>query len=348
MRGFGSWLGFLISKPFLPPEIVFGQDFGITRGQADFFTKIYKNGLGELFYRNNITPPSIVFPHEEKPSPNFKPLDLSVRGLVALGGGKDSLTTIALCQEKNEDFDTFTMGDFPFLEAQINQIHKARSSQHLSVQRTLDPQLKTLNTEGATNGHIPISSILAFVSTVVGILRGQKNLIFSNESSANEPTVPGTNINHQYSKTLEFEQDFDRYVTCFIHPEIHYFSYLRKYREIEIAEIFAQKCWENFGDKFMSCNRNFKQEASLKKSSWCGDCPKCAFVFTLFMPFVPREELINLFGKNLLTDPALENTFKSLLGETPTKPFECVGEVEEVRQAFEMAQKEWPEVLGFI
>ena len=33
--------------------------------------------------------------------------------------------------------------------------------------------------------------------------------VLSNESSANEPTVIGTKINHQYSKTYEFENDFN-------------------------------------------------------------------------------------------------------------------------------------------
>ena len=39
----------------------------------------------------------------------------------------------------------------------------------------------------------------------------KKYILLSNESSANESNVDGTKINHQYSKTYEFECDFNEY-----------------------------------------------------------------------------------------------------------------------------------------
>jgi hypothetical protein len=59
----------------------------------------------------------------------------------------------------------------------------------------------------------------------------------------------------------------------------------------------------------------------------------------LFAPFVEYEELIALFhGKNLLQEPELQDFYKALLGMEGVKPFECVGTVEELRQAYHMSR----------
>jgi UDP-N-acetyl-alpha-D-muramoyl-L-alanyl-L-glutamate epimerase len=64
-------------------------------------------------------------------------------------------------------------------------------------------------------------------------------------------------INHQYSKSEEFEYDFSDYVANYISPDIHYFSRLRQYSELEIARIFSEKGKKYF-TTFSSCNANFK------------------------------------------------------------------------------------------
>ena len=218
----------------------------------------------------------------------------------------------------------------------------------MKIKRTISQNLIALNQDGAINGHVPISAIWAFLSVITALLTNQKYIAFSNEASANQPTleIDGQNINHQYSKTLEFEQDFQNYVTTFIHPELKYFSLLRPFSELYIAEMFAQKAWPKYKDKFSSCNRNFTQSAE-GKLFWCGECPKCAFVFLILAPFTKPAELLNIFGKNLLADPDLKQTWLELLGKTEHKPFECVGTIEEVKQAFLLAQKYYPEVSEF-
>ena len=57
-------------------------------------------------------------------------------------------------------------------------------------------------------------------------------------------------------------------------------------------------------------------------------------------PFLKADELKNIFGgKELFTDPNLNDTFKGLLGiDGVPKPFECIGEIEELRTAYKMAQ----------
>ena len=56
-------------------------------------------------------------------------------------------------------------------------------------------------------------------------------------------------------------------------------------------------------------------------------------------PFIPQDELIDIFGKNLLEDNDLIPILKQLNGEVEVKPFECVGTVEEVNACLEYCQK---------
>ena len=66
---------------------------------------------------------------------------------------------------------------------------------------------------------------------------------------------------------------------------------------------------------------------------WCGNCPKCLFVYIIMRPFLPEEELNKVFGTNLLNKESLDKDFRELVGIDENKPFECVGTREEVNAA---------------
>jgi hypothetical protein len=72
-------------------------------------------------------------------------------------------------------------------------------------------------------------------------------------------------------------------------------------------------------------------------------------VFLALAPFVAKQRLVGLWGENLLDKPLLEPTYRELLGLTGHKPFECVGEIDECRQAIRMlkATGNYPEVERF-
>ena len=93
--------------------------------------------------------------------------------------------------------------------------------------------------------------------------------------------------------------------------------------------------------QFSSCNRaNYEQGIDNTKLKWCGKCPKCANAFLLFAPFIEAKELKSLFNdEDLFAKPLLNETFKGLLGiDNVMKPFECVGEIDELRLAYHKAQ----------
>ena len=365
---FGLWVmaGVSYFKAALPREIRFKKG-GLDEYQKAFFEKVYLHGLGEFFYTNGIKPLGVIsFPEskanqklriknqENVGTQNFASGKLS-GSILPIGGGKDSLVTAEILKKAGEDFETFTVKPTPLLDHVCQEIGVPQ----LRIYRKISPQLLELNKKGALNGHVPITAILSFLSVVTAVLRGKKNIVFSNEASAGEGNTEfhGLQINHQYSKTLEFERDFQQYVKDYIHLEIEYFSLLRPLRELKIAQVFCSNVFQEYKGKFSSCNRNFHigENTPLRPRSsergesgviWCGKCPKCAFVFAIFSPFLPREELIRLFGKNLFADPEMEVTFRELLGLEGIKPFECVGEVEEVRAALVMAKErgEWGEL----
>lgn len=61
-----------------------------------------------------------------------------------------------------------------------------------------------------------------------------------------------------------------------------------------------------------------------------------SFRFLALAPFMEKEQLIRIFGHNLLDDLSQKRGYEELLGLSAFKPFECVGEIEESALAFLM------------
>lgn len=329
-------------KTFIPPEIVVKQR-SLDEIEAAFFSKTWQRGLGEFWYVNQLDPHTPVnFPATAQPKPA---VELGERAglLVAVGGGKDSLVSVELLRQSGLDIATWSLSHRPQLTPLVERIGLT----HYFVERTWDRQLLELNQQGALNGHVPISAIFACVGAVVAILSGRRDVVMSNEQTANEPTLhyQGVAINHQYSKSQEFEQDFQALLGHTFGDGLRYYSFLRPLSEIRIAEIFAQVGFDKYHDVFSSCNRAFVHSSD--RLFWDGTCAKCAFVFLALTPFVPRDKLEALFsGKNLLLTTDLEPTYRQLLGIEGDKPLDCVGDIKEARAAMRLAAKTYPELAA--
>jgi hypothetical protein len=184
------------------------------------------------------------------------------------------------------------------------------------MKRTIDSKLFEMNKEGYYNGHVPISGIIAFVLITSAYLYDYKYIIMSNEKSANEGNtiMDGIEINHQRSKSYEFESDISEYIKKYISPDLKYFSLLRGMYEINIAKRFAK--YSQYFDTFSSCNNNFKIIESNKTTAnrRCGICPKCAFVYTILRPFLNEDESKKIFDQELYDNQDLLPLYKNLLG----------------------------------
>lgn len=309
------------------PQKVLIKPHKLDEKQKSWWKKLYFLGLGEFFYLNNIKVDEGSFmsisSHGE--NANLSNLELNTgKVIVPIGGGKDSVVTLELLNESEKKVIPMIINP---REASLATIETAGYSedQSIIVERGIDSGLIELNQLGFLNGHTPFSAIIAFVGALSCALSGVANIALSNESSANQSTVPDSNINHQYSKTFEFEKDFDWYVKNYIHPGINYFSFLRPVNELQIAKIFSTHIQHLAS--FRSCN------VGSSTGTWCGQCPKCLFTYIILSPFIEREKLVDIFGKDLLEELLLKEIFNELIGVSKIKPFECVGTPEEVLAA---------------
>lgn len=297
--------------------------------QIEFFKKLYFYGLGELFYTNGIDPNYDDFMNikctcdkQEISVPNFSPNG----NLIPIGGGKDSNVTLELMKDEFENNHCFIINP-KAVTLSCAKISGYTDEKIITVKRIIDKNLIELNKQGFINGHTPFSALVAFISYLCAYINKKKYILLSNESSANESNVEGTKINHQYSKTYEFENDFNNYTKKYFNVDIKYFSLLRPLSEYQIGMLFSK--YEKYHTIFKSCNVGSKKEPW----HWCCNCPKCLFVYIILSPFLYKEKLINIFGEDLFENKQLLNTFISLTGYGETKPFECVGTYEEVRYA---------------
>ncbi len=312
-------------KAFIP-RFIFCEAFPLDRNTVAFLHKFYEKGLAEFAFRNCISlnnhfrfktePVTIACPIE---------VDLPRRTCVPVGGGKDSLVTIECLRRSGEPLVLFSLGDAEPIASCI----EAAELPFIRVHRRLDAALFKLNQAGALNGHVPITGILSAIALACAVMSGFDAIAMSNEHSASAPNlrIEGVDVNHQYSKSLEFERDFSDYIAQVISPSIAYFSLLRPLTEIEIARRFAR--YPHYLPIFRSCNAAFKQSPRARGRHWCCNCPKCRFVFLALAPFVAKPELAGIFGQDLLNDPAQRDGFAELCGLQKYKPFECVGETSE-------------------
>lgn len=307
-------------KAVCSPKVVVKAG-GLDAPAIAFWKKLYFNGLGEFFYTNGIVATEQNFMQIEAQG-NVKPMvnvTLADKTIVPIGGGKDSVVTLEALRTRQDIMPLIINPRGATLEC----AQKAGfDGNFFELKRTISPRLLELNSQGYLNGHTPFSAMLAFYTLVSACMSGRKNIALSNENSANESTVKGMNVNHQYSKSVEFERDFRNYVARYIHPELNYYSFLRPISELQIAYLFSQ-CSSYFSS-YKSCN------AGSKQNIWCCNCAKCLFTYIILSPFIDADSLEKIYGENLLNKESLLDELQELCGMTPSKPFECVGTIDEV------------------
>lgn len=317
--------------------------YRLTKEMQDWWKKLYFNGLGEFFYQNKIETTQAEFLHFDfaDDCPSADELDYpQVRNeahvIVPIGGGKDSVVTLEDLR-RTKDIIPFIINPRGATLDCARIAGFSNPDDLVVLHRKIAPQLLTLNKEGFLNGHTPFSAMLSFYSLLVSYATNTRQVALSNESSANEPTIPGTKINHQYSKTLEYEEDFRYYVKTFLNDCNHYYSHLRPFTELQIAEMFARH--PQYFPVFKSCN------AGSKENKWCCNCSKCLFAYIILSPFIDDATMIGIFGEDLLNKIELRQYFDELTGIAPNKPFECVGTVDEVNKALRMITESRKEKL---
>jgi len=315
----------------------------LNQKQIKWWQDIIIKGMGQFFYENKIPFPKPKF----TVSNNYAYAQLLLKNIknmskndviVPVGGGKDSVVTLEILKKAKKNIRCFSINP---TEAAKKIMKVAGCKKPIIVERKIDKKLLKLNQKGFLNGHTPFSAYLAFLSVLAGAIFNYRYIALSNERSSNEGNVKyrGKIINHQWSKSFEFEKKFRSYSEKYLAKDIEYFSFLRPLYEIQIAKLFSR--YPKYFPVFLSCNEAYKTASGTKKPSkkWCGKCPKCLFVWTCLYPFVEEKKLIKIFGKNLFEDRKLLPIMQELIGEKKFKPFECVGTKKETVSAFYLSWK---------
>lgn len=304
---------FAIEAPALP----------LNAAERAFVLDVYENGLGEFYARNDLKRfgrLTLTTPSDDTELP---PLALPDRALLPIGGGKDSLVSVALLEAADVDFTPFAVNPKGPILSSVTTIGRPP----VYVTRTLDPDMLRLGQQpGYFNGHVPSTAINSMIAALCACLYGYNRIVLSNERSASEgnQAFDGREANHQYSKSLAFETRIAGVLATATGGNLGYFSLLRPYSEAKIARLFARET--RFDYVFSSCNRNFRL-AGHDGPLWCGECPKCHFVFLIFAPVMDRQRLTGIFGKNPLDEARNEASYRELTGLAGQKPWECVGEI---------------------
>jgi hypothetical protein len=354
-------------KTAAPPVIDLGGT-ALTDGERAFLRDYYLQGLGEYAYKNALdlsdlriqalfassAPParsaSPIPPNLKTPPASASPaspvpgaVDRLSRALVPFGGGIDSIVTVEGVRRVAGDVALFVVsrpGDrFSAIEgpAAVSGLPVIRA------ERAIDPQLLRSAELGFRNGHVPVTGIISAIAILAAVLDRRDAVVMSNEWSASVPTLEyrGEPVNHQYSKSAAFEAALRDVLATDPAGLPGYFSALRDRTELWVGEKFA--ALTRYHATFRSCNRAFTLDPERRLSHWCGVCDKCCFIDLILAPFMSAGQLQAVFvagggGGEPLDNPELAPKFRALLG-TGTKPFECVGEVNECRAAVVLAAR---------
>ena len=320
-------------KTAAPPVIDLGEH-ALTAAERTFLGEFYLEGLGEFAYRNDLALDFEIQAREAAPAPaDYRPH--ARRPLVPFGGGIDSIVSVEHVRARFDDVALFVSSPGGALFDAIEAPAALSGLPIVRATRTIDEKVLRSRELGFLNGHVPVTGVLSAVAVLAAVSVGRDAVVMSNERSASVPTLvlADRSINHQYSKSWSFEQAFRGVLAESIGPRLAYFSLLRPYSELWVAERFAKL--RDYHHVFRSCNRAFHIDPAARLDHWCAHCDKCCFIDLVLAPFLTPDELGAIFGGlEPLRNAELTDQFQALLGLLPDrKPFECVGDIDECRAA---------------
>jgi hypothetical protein len=306
-------------------------EFPATIAERDFLAEIIRYGLAEFAYTNDLPAklhPTILVSQRDLPAVADH-WNADAAPLVPVGGGKDSVVSIEVLKSVGWHPTLFSVNR----HESIDRCVAVSRLEYVSVSRAIDRRLLDLNAAGAPNGHVPVTAINSLVALITADLLELGSVVLSNERSANSGNVEwdGIEVNHQWSKGLAFENLLRSTLAALGFNPDRYFSLLRGSRELDIAAKFAE--YPEYFSEFTSCNRAFRMDPNRRSASWCGECPKCLFVFLILAPVLDKAQLVGIFGFDLLDTESNIPLYEEILGVRGFKPFECVGEIDEAVEA---------------
>jgi hypothetical protein len=309
--------------------------------ETAWWESFWPKAMGEFFYRNGIefttsgfltiTAPTVPVTDQE-PARSAADGQAVAPPLVMFSGGKDSLAlTYAIRDDAAPETDFFLYNPTEGQRTLAGSL--ADGGRIIEARRQVLPELLALNASGHPNGHTPYSAYLALTALLAGYLRGNPMVLAGNSRSDDEPNVGsylGLPVNHQWTKSHEFESALSDYRDRWLPGAPSYSSPLRPLLELQII-----RSLEPHIDAYLrtaSCNQT-------KGIGWCRECAKCAWVFLATSVLFGHDVAVRKAGGDLFADSGLSGLYAAMSGlpGAGDKPFECTGTEEEVRSAIQAA-----------
>lgn len=278
---------------------------------------------------------------EPRPSPIQNDIG-STEILAFCGGGKDSLVSAKLLEEAELSFATLgysssVYGTAPAQHTLIDRLVKHTATVQHHRQWIFDdfpdaPVLvlhPELNIKSLCAAETPAS---IFGALPIILQQGYRYMVLAHEKSADKGNMvwekTGEEVNHQWGKSYEAELLLNQYIKQHLVSNCQYFSLLKPIHDVLIFNILR-----NYPEAVLtthSCN---------VQKPWCFRCPKCAYVLANYYAYLPEKILDKIINPGTINIFDLEENalaFRQMLGQEDHTPFECLGQVEEARLAFQL------------
>ena len=171
-----------------------------------------------------------------------------------------------------------------------------------------------------------------FAALPILLTHGYRDMVLGHEQSANVGNLrwaaTGEDVNHQWGKSGEAEGLLDAYLREVMLPDARWYSVLQPAHDVLIFQLLADD--DRGGERTHSCNVD---------KPWCERCPKCAYVWLGYQAHLDAAKVTPLFRTHLFDTPELQLPFRQMLGLEAHTPFECIGQIDEVRLAFELCRR---------
>jgi hypothetical protein len=277
---------------------------------------------------------------------SIEPLSLPAIGgtdtLAFCGGGKDSYLAMQLLDQAELPYASIGYSHSMYgpqkaqhrlLDAVLDVCRPQARHRQWVFDDFLDSPVLELCTEYGVNSLAAAETPSSvFGALPLALARGYRHLVVAHERSADHGNLTwsetGEEINHQWGKSIEAEALLSGYITSQFSPDLHYFSLLKPLYDVGIFCLLRE--YPAGIPLAHSCN---------VQKPWCERCAKCAYIWLNYMAYLPIEVVQPIFRSNLFDTPENQLWFRQMLGLEAHSPFECVGQVEEARLAFELCRR---------
>lgn len=316
-----------------------------TREFEELWRTVFRNVWAQWRYENDLPdyagPELLSDPCDTGPEAiaiEYGPVDI----LSFCGGGKDSLVAMRLLEKAGISYAAYMYSSSIYGNAKLQHdlIHRlldhgspVRRHQLWMYDDFMDAPIIELHPEYGVRSLLAAETPSSIFGALPVILQhGYRYAVLAHEKSADFGNLiwekTGEDVNHQWGKSYEAELLLNTYIRTELLSNFSYFSILKPIYDVLVFYLLRRDL-EAVPDTH-SCNI---------QKPWCGRCPKCAYVWLNYMAYLPPDLVNSIFGQNLLDVEENQIFYRQMLGLEEHTPFECIGQIEEARLAFELCRR---------